>query len=60
MKRYRYFCKNCFEKEGKGVTEIIKKIKGLKASQYVHKKCELCKQVMDIQEELPGVGWVKV
>jgi hypothetical protein len=60
MKRYRYFCRNCFEKEGKEITEIIMKIKGLKPSQYLHKRCEICKQEMELQEELIGMGDVSL
>ena len=56
MKRYRYFCGNCFEKEEKEVSEIIKKTEGLKPSQYLHKKCEICKQEMELQEEIIGTG----
>lgn len=59
MKAYRYYCKNCYEREGKVVTQIIKNLKELKASRY-QKKCGICKQEMIIQEHLPAMGWVNL
>ncbi len=61
MNRYRYFCRNCWDKEHK---EVVKKWTG-----GPQEKCEFCKQDMELQKKFvagfatdePGasIGWVK-
>jgi predicted nucleic acid-binding Zn ribbon protein len=56
MEKYRYFCKNCWENEGK---EVVKKFKG-----RPQETCDFCKKEMELQKRLIGtngadLGWVK-
>jgi predicted nucleic acid-binding Zn ribbon protein len=61
MNRYRYFCRNCWDKEHK---QVVKEWTG-----GPQEKCEFCKQDMELQKQLVGgfgkkgldvsSGWVK-
>ncbi len=61
MNRYRYFCRNCWDKEHK---EVVKEWTG-----GPQEKCEFCKQGMELQKQFVAgfgtdepdapLGWVK-